>query len=85
MHKGDTPRTSEMLNRTSAKPKHLERDLTDAELAYIEGQLQGDGKLGAGVRFEIQRRAAGLANIISKWAICISLISLAVVVVSEFW
>ncbi len=85
MHKGDTQRASEMLNRTSLKPKHLERDLTDDELAYIEGQLRGDGKLGDGVRFEIQRRAAGSANIISKWAICISIISLILVVISEFW
>ena len=74
-----------MLNRTSAVPKHSAHDLTDDELAYIEWQLQGDGKLGSEVRFEIQRRAAGSANALSKWAIVISIVALIITVVKSFW
>ena len=85
MHKGATHRVSEMMNRTSQAPKHFERDLTDDELAFIEAHLRGDGKLGDAVRFEIQRRSAGMTNILSKWAIVISIISLIIVVISEFW
>ena len=60
MHKGATQRVAEMMNRTSPTPKHFERDLTDDELAFIEAQLRGDGKLGDGVRFEMARSRLNL-------------------------
>ena len=84
-HKGDTPRIWEMLSRTSPEPKHFPTDLTDDELAFIEGHLQGDGKLGNSVRFEMDRRAKGAANNVARWAIAIAGLALIVSVIQLFW
>lgn len=74
-----------MLSRTSLEPKHFTTDLTNDELAFIEGRLQGDGKLGNSVRFEMDRRAKGAANNIAKWAIAIAGLALVVSVAQLLW